>query len=156
MPLINRAWGNILARITSNKKAIADHGWNPYNCVLLLNSQIRSTTTDEEKDLEAKHNEDIIIPSIALQNILEAVTDSPNYDPEYLLQKETKDVKTLNMSLRTAAFCLQTLVAHENLHQDRAQIKTNRDEGTSFREKIESAKRVSAGIVFKAGSTQLG
>ena len=153
MPLINKEWDDIFAQITSNKKAITERGWNPYNCALLLNSQIRSTMTDKEKGIEAERNKDIIIPSIALQNIVDVTNDSPNYDPEYLLQKEIKDVKALNVSLGTATFCLQTLVAHEGLHQARAQIKRNRDKGSSFCQKIESLKRVSAGIVFKEGST---
>ena len=78
MPLINKAWDDSFARITRNKKAIAGRGWDPYNRALLLNFQIRSMMTDKEKDIEAERNEDIIIPSIALQNIFDVTTYSPN------------------------------------------------------------------------------
>ena len=112
--------------------------------------------TNEEKYLEAEGREDIVVPSISLQNIVDVILEKPHYDPEFLLKKETKDIKPLSMSQGTAAFCLQILVAHEGLHQARAQIKRNREEGTTFREKITMARKVSAGIVFKSGSTRLG
>ena len=37
MPLINKAWNSIFARIDKNKKAIAEREWNPLNFNLLLN-----------------------------------------------------------------------------------------------------------------------
>ena len=156
MPLVNAAWKDSFSKVATNKNAISERGWFPYNRALLLNAQIRSTMTNEEKELEAEGSEDVMVPSIALQNIIDVSIETPHYDPAFLLQKDAKDVKLLNMSHGTAAFCLQNLVAHEDLHQARAQIKRNREEGATFREKITMARKVSAGIVFKSGSTRLG
>ena len=43
IPLINKAWSKSFARENKNRKAIAEHGWNPLNFNMLLNPEIRAT-----------------------------------------------------------------------------------------------------------------
>ena len=109
IPLVNAAWQDSFFKTKTNKNAISERGWYLYNRALLLNAQIRSTMTNEEKYLEAEGREDIVVPSISLQNIVDVILEKPHYDPEFLLKKETKDIKPLSMSQGTAAFCLQVL-----------------------------------------------
>ena len=61
----------------------------------------------------------------------------------------TDDMKKNLADATIAVNHLQSLVAHEDLHRARAQIKRNREKGVTFREKIKM-------IVLKSGSTRLG
>ena len=49
MPIINIAWKNSFARVSKNKQAIVDRGWNPLNRALLLDDELRSTMTNKQK-----------------------------------------------------------------------------------------------------------
>ena len=48
IPIVNYAWGQSFAKVKTNQKAIADHGWNPLNFNLLTSTQIVPTMTDSE------------------------------------------------------------------------------------------------------------
>ena len=104
--------------------------------------------TNEEKEIEATNN-DVIFPYKGVQNLINITKDIPNYDHVYLLNSNEKYIKQPSMAQGTAAFCLETLEAHEVLHQAQAKIKRDKEEGVSFCEKIQSARRISAGSVFK-------
>lgn len=86
--------------------------------------------TNEEKDLKAEGREDIVVPSIALQNIVDVTLEKPYYDPEFILKKEAKYIKPLSMSQGTAAFCLQSLVAHEDRNAKEAGDRIFATKGT--------------------------
>ena len=61
IPIINAAWPLSFGRVVTNRQAISDRGWNPFNRSLLLNNKIRATMTDEEKELEPVRK--IVIPT---------------------------------------------------------------------------------------------
>ena len=63
IPLLNTAWGESFGRPISNKKAIADRGWNPLNRNILLDSTLRSTIAETEKDTESTRT---LVPSSIL------------------------------------------------------------------------------------------
>lgn len=63
MPLVNKAWESSFARVDKNFKAISERGWNPLNYSLLLNEEIRTTMTEEERELE-QSSDDIYLPSL--------------------------------------------------------------------------------------------
>ena len=48
VPMINHAWDRSFAREESNKKAIYERGWYPYNRNLLLHPDIRVSITEDE------------------------------------------------------------------------------------------------------------
>ena len=53
MTLVNYAWDRSFARVATDKVAIAERGWYPLNCNLLLDTQLRSTMTDGKQHEEA-------------------------------------------------------------------------------------------------------
>lgn len=61
-----------------------------------------------------------MLPSIALQNIVDVSIETTHYNPGFLLKKDAKDIKPLDMSHGMAAFCLQNLVAHEDRNSKEA------------------------------------
>ncbi len=64
MHIINNAWNKIFARVGMNKNAISDQGWNPLNCALLLNEELRATMTTKESTAEYCPTYNIVIPKI--------------------------------------------------------------------------------------------
>ena len=61
IPCTNKVWKESFAKIDTNKKALCDRGWYPWNKMFLLHRDIRAQMTDKEKTDEIQ-NESIIIP----------------------------------------------------------------------------------------------
>ena len=49
VPIENYAWNHSFAKIESNRRAIAERGWNPLNRKLLSHPQIVSTKRNEDE-----------------------------------------------------------------------------------------------------------
>ena len=56
IPLINECWHAAYGDVCSNRRAIAERGWYPYNCNLLLHPIIRASMT--ESMIDDEKNED--------------------------------------------------------------------------------------------------
>ena len=76
IPLLNTAWGGYFGRPISNKKSIADRGWNPLNRNILLDSTLRSTIAKTEKDTESTRT---LVPSSILALTPSTLTAPANY-----------------------------------------------------------------------------
>ena len=63
---------------------------------------------------------------------------------------------TLNFEYGNAAHCLDSIVQRNQLHKARQRIKKEKENGKSLLEKISVSKRVTAGILVKAGSHRIG
>ena len=48
IPLTNCSWPGSFGNIEGNKKVLAERGWYPFNCNLLLNDKIRVTMTKQQ------------------------------------------------------------------------------------------------------------
>ena len=60
IPLINRTLKSSFGHICTNKKAIAEWGWNPLNQNLLLNLEIWATVTKDEKEQESSSSHIVV------------------------------------------------------------------------------------------------
>jgi len=160
MPLINEAWEKSFARVDKNRNAIADRGWNPLNKALLLDPTLRSTMTLKEKSEEYHKLHKIILPNIKSSHhntgtgsIASIVTDestilSPNNNP--ICNDD------LNFSNGMSKYCLKAFISNEQLQQAREEIRNDMDSGKSIKDQLKESTRLSAGILFKAGSSRLG
>ena len=147
MPLINMAWQQSFAKISSNKRAIADRGWNPLNRAILTNDNLRATMTAKELEEEALPSSNIILPNkIASANPSShddkcdtTVTDdstSPSEQPSSAPHVNQK----LNFLDANAAFSINTLLSDTDLQKSRARIKGEHQKGLNFGETLRSAK----------------
>ena len=164
IPLINKAWLKSFARKDKNKIAIAERGWNPYNRCLLLDATIRATMTAGEKLSESLGN--LMPPNI--QDYIDGatntsqthpMTDASHSDSATRKSQSTFDCdlsKKLNFSSTTTAFCVDALVQTEDLMKSRERIKDEQAKGKELREQLQSVKKLTAGKLFKAGTTRLG
>ena len=163
MPLINEAWEKSFARVDKNRNAIADRGWNPLNKALLLDPTLRSTMTANEKCDEYQKLNEIVIPSTSPYHTndlttgsLTTVTDQSTNDPSSSLNNNPTISNNLNFSYGMSNYCLKAFVSNEQLQQAREEIRKDMDTGKSIKEKLRESTQLSAGILFKAGSSRIG
>ena len=155
MPLINRAWARSFARKEKNQVAIADRGWNPYNRIPLLDHSIRATMTEQELQSEARNN---LLPPHYIDDTpkqTDGTTASTN-TTAYQSTINTDISKRLNYSSSTSAFCVDALVQNEDLMKSRERIKEEKSKGKDVREQLKLVKKLTAGNLFKVGTTRLG
>ena len=133
--LFNKAWSASFARVSSNKKAIAERGWVPCNRNLLLYKKIQQTMTKDDTALfqRIQTTYDVLtddfafevlpspVESVAFQKshsgltIISNITDLP--------QKASSDVISLNYSSGNSAMVLETLISHHNINEARERNK---------------------------------
>lgn len=156
IPLINKAWSQSFARISKNKKAILDRGWNPLNKALLTLPEIRATMTDEERKSEVECD-DIKLPTKPNNQYDSTIADASDSTTVTESDRSLPSIApSLNFSKGTSAFCLGAILKQEQLMEARAKINKEQSEGKTLVERLRSAKRVTAGICYKSGTNRLG
>jgi len=175
MPLINIAWKQSFSRIDKNKNALSDRGWNPLNKNLLLHEDLRATMTETEKSNQYHLSHQIIIPQ---QNIAHASTISTsgctstgsatrsdsssslvcsNHPSDSSLSTSNKlPADELNFASGESLRCIKAILTQDQLHEARERIRDDMSNGKSIRDQLKANSRLSAGILFKSGSTRLG
>ena len=183
IPLVNHAWAQSFARPISNRKAIAERGWNPLNRNLLLNTTLRATMTNDEKQNEIgsvlipKAVQFIPTPSTSLSatcttlvttcttlattcTTLATITNAPStprFDPAYIQISDSQPREKMNYASGTAAFCLESIVKNSDLQNARERIKREQKIGKTISERIlEQKGAITAGKLFQAGSCRIG
>ena len=153
IPLINKAWANSFARVSKNKYAICDRGWNTLNKILLTIPEIRATMTDEERRKE-EISDSIILPN----RFSDADTETNTVFVTAIADSSDNHsiASSLNYSKGTSAFCLGVILKQEQLMEAREKINMEKLEGKTLVEKLKEAKRVTAGICYKIGTSRLG
>ena len=172
IPLINIAWQQSFARILKNRNALADRGWNPLNKCLLLHEDLRATMTKSEKSHQYHLSHEIIIPkttivtdettissgSITRSDSSSLVVNS-NHPFNSLLSEASIGHSTaddLNFASGESLRCLKAILTQDQLHEARERIREDMDNGKSIKDQLKANSRLSAGILFKSGSTRLG
>ena len=155
MNIVNIAWEESFAKVGSNKNAISERGWLPYNRNLMTYPCLRATMTTEEKGNELLANSKVILPYHKMHDITDLVT-VPTFDPKYAIVPYEEQTQIVNFSQGAAAFCLDKLVTQNDLMAARERIRDNRDEGLSMKQKLEKMKQITAGQLFKAKGCRIG
>ena len=132
VPIVNYAWKQSFAKVESNKKAIRERGWKPLNRMLLVH--------DEVVKSEQKHDDS---PSFefSLSSISSEGETSVSISP-----------KDLNFKYGKGNEVMTDIVQH--FHKDEQSMKTlkkRKVDGQKLTNKINAAKRLTAGVLFNAG-----
>ena len=109
--------------------------YNQVNDIILPNKDITKRVTDRD-------------PSISTEMTSGTNTDS-----------STNNLPTsddLNFQTGMSNFCLKAYLSNEQLQQARESIRADMNTGKSVKEQLKESTRLSAGIIFKAGSSRLG
>ena len=153
--IVNYAWERSFANVQTNKKAICERGWFPYNRNLMTYQCLRATMTTVEKENESLDTSRGIIPSHLMHNSTDLVA-VPTFDPALAIVPYRSEQQVVNFSSGTAAFCLDKMVSTHDLMTARERIKENRDEGLAMSDKLKKIKTITAGQLFKAKGCRIG
>ena len=154
IPAVNLAWKDSFARPATNKDAMVEKGWGPFNLNLLLNEQIRMTMNEDDKGWE-KNN--IVISPKSMETIFaEQNLNLPEEEDEFLQPKYTTIEAKLNYSNGEAARCLDSLVSQQDLQSSRDRIRKNKDIGKMREELVSGITRLSTGNLFLADICNVG
>ena len=174
MPLINTAWQQSFARRVKNLNALADRGWNPLNKNLLRHEDLRATMTTLEKSSCYHLSNEIVTPQrnskildestlgSEITGTTESETNSSfvhsNHPSVSSLVSTAPKLETdeLNFASGESLRCLKAMLSQEQLHAARERIREDMSNGQSIRDQLKANSRLSAGILFKSGSTRLG
>ena len=155
--IVNAAWPKSFSRIESNKKAIVERGWLPYNRELMPHPMIRASIINEEEELESGDYTKIIIPQHNIHKIIDLANDAPIFNPRYITAPPTNPAATIpNFKSGVAVWCPDTIVKDHDFNTTSARIKKNIKQGQSLKTKLCESKKTTSGRLFKAGSFRIG
>ena len=152
--IVSVAWEKSFSRVETNKNAISERGWFPFNRNLMTYPCLRATMTDEEKkeeDLEWG----ISLPHHKKYEVTDLVT-CPTFDPKYEMCPVPEEKKAVNFSSGFASFALDKLVSSHDLMSARERIRSNHEKGMIFKEQVKMMKTFTAGQLFKAKGCRIG
>ena len=93
MNIVSYAWSKSFVVENSNRTAIAERGWNPYNRNLMTYPIIRTSITKEEAENELLETSKIVLPIQKRVEITDLIdTSTQVIDPRYA-SKPVPDVK---------------------------------------------------------------
>ena len=156
IPMIRYAWNNSFARIDTNKRAIAERGWNPLNRALLLHPDIRVTMTQNEVHDEWNSG---LRPDVIPVQKKKSVSNS-NMNESLLRGASNGSVadshNDLNFRDGFAGYFVDTIVRHNDLHVARNRVANNMKEGKNNTSLLRGIKkRITSGKMAHVGEYRL-
>eukprot|EP00978_Attheya_sp_CCMP212_P020565 scaffold59017_cov48-Attheya_sp.AAC.1 len=154
IPCVNAAFGQSFGNVEGTKTALCERGWCPLNRYLLDDPDIRGSMTPADKKME----EDLggISQITANKNAIGAAQEIASLT---LLRKAAADrdhisttvLPALNLTTGMAGTCLAAIVQDNDLQVIRQRIDNNREEGKTVQVWLNEAKKITSGIIKKAG-----
>ena len=139
-----------------NQKAISDRGWNPLNRALLLHPELRVTMTKKEESADFVLQNNIVLPNINKNSSSSNSSVTDTITEHVSVSTPTVNSIDLNFNNSVSSFCLKSIISQDLIHETREKINEDMNTGKSLKEVLKESKRISSGIVFKAGSVRLG
>ena len=115
-------------------------------------------TSNEKSDEYQKLNQ-IILPNKSSyhdKQTTESLTTETDQSDELSSLNNNPICNDLNFSEGMSSYCLKAFVSNEQLQQAREELRKDMDSGKSIKQQLKESTRLSAGILFKAGSSRLG
>ena len=160
IPLVNNAWQASFARVDTNKKAIAERGWNPCNQNLLLYPEIQHTMTKSDRDSFSQtylslNNNGSVPNCVDLSSSSSRSTISDLSCPTRY-NAAGKDIIQLNYSSGNSGMALDCLVHSNDIMESRERNKLNKEQGEQMKSNFEKAKSVTAMYHFNSYGCKIG
>jgi len=153
--IVSRAWKKSFACVESNKRAIAERRWHPFNRNLMTYLIVRASMTKAEKEDEPKEESPIKIPYHKTNEVHDLINaPSPILDTKYLKSiDEAKTATTFGTGI--AAFCLNKIVTVKDLQEAQEWIRTNCVEGQLLDQMIKYMKGYTTGRLFRCKESRV-
>jgi hypothetical protein len=133
--LVNLCWDDSFANVRTNKKAIVERGWAPFNRNLLLNTEIRATMIESDV-LDEKEKK--LIPKI----FFERTNNNENNDNPVGVEEQTPIQLNYNSSI--GMHVVTTLLGEEAKLKGRQKLKEMQDSGVSMNLKYKNCKMITS------------
>ena len=148
IPIVNYAWQKSFANVKNNLKAIADRGWGPLNRILLSHPEIISSKIES---FDSQENEQDGLQSQAIMDDNIAVSNTPHHiDNNYL------PIPDLNFNTGYAGDVITSILRKAQRDQQILKnISESNKQGSNFITSMGTAKKFSAGVIFKHGMCYL-
>lgn len=169
IPLINKAWSASFARVSCNKKAIAERGWGPCNRNLLLYKEIQHTMTKDDTELFHSMQTNFFPSTSNFASAAESPPESVSFlktahsssstiisDLTDMQQHTKSDIISLNYSSGNSAMVLETLIGHHDINEARERNKKNRENGQQVANTYKKAKALTAMYHFNMFGCKIG
>ena len=102
---------------------------------------------------QLQHN--IILPKNHMHTSTILTSTSMPTESE-ICSESHNNLPNLNFSSGESAFCLKSIISQEQLQQAREKIHEDIQKGKNLKETLKQSKKLSAGVIFKIGTIQLG
>ena len=146
IPMVNKAWPVSFGCERTNKKAICDRGWYPYNRNLLNNEDLRMKMTKEDKKNE---NENILFAHLKEQKQIATIVTPP-----------PPPLPSIHLNVQPGTFsgsCFEHIVRSDDLAAARSEINKKRKLGEKNAIDYKKMKKIStAQIIAHTGEFKLG
>ena len=152
MILIRKAWDPSFGNIATNKKAIAERGWFPFNRMLLNHPEMRSAMTDAEI-AEEKSNK------LCSDGCNDGTNENKlmlDVSKAYLPSAASPETTAFNFSDGFSSACLDKMLQHADSHNARERIMKRQNGGIAIKDRLAKLPKLSAGNFVKAGANRLG
>jgi hypothetical protein len=136
MMMINHAWPLSFGNVRTNKKAIEERGWFPFNRNLLLDEEIRQTMTIDET---RKEESNILFPNLRFnndKNLLAYQQPTMRQPTNQQDNNTTPPLPPLNFSGGFSQSCLTKLVSQQDMQKARQSTYDSKKTGLSIKDKI--------------------
>ena len=137
IPIVNGSYSSSFGNVKTNKKALCDRGWFPFNRNLLLNSTIRATILAEQLEEELQSG---LFPSIRCSTIK---SDNTHHD----VLNDTSTISTtsnndvsyvggLNFNDGIAHYCATTIMTATDRQKARSTAYKLKQQGDTLRQRL--------------------
>ena len=151
IPLVNMSYDTSFGNKETNKKALAERGWNPLNRNLLLDPTIRTTILKEQL---AEEKESGLFPTRVTN---QSSSSSTNQTEQYNIPS-VSEVKGLNFNDGLAHYVATVVMTENDRQSARATAFKRREDGVNLKERILNInQKMTAGkLVSQCRSHHLG
>jgi hypothetical protein len=150
IPLVCRSFKPSFANRLTNKKALSERGWNPYNRNLLLDPTIRATITKEQLEREIESG---LFPNQTLSQ-----NTTTNQQQQSNSTNQISEVQGLNFSGGMAHYVSSVIMTEADRQSARDTAFKRKEQGQSLRDRVLSINhKMTAGkLVSQCRSHHLG
>ena len=153
IPMVNQTFHLSFGNRLTNKKAIAERGWNPFNRNLLLDPTVRATILKEQIDLEIESG---LFPTKQSSSEQQNITSTNQINSNH--ESPPSEVKGLNFSEGIAHYVATAIMTETDRQAARATAFKRKEQGSTLRDRVLNiSQKMTAGkLVSQCRTHHLG
>ena len=148
IPIVNYAWDRSFAKVESNRHAISERGWLPYNRHILLHKDLRPSMTQQH----IKNEKELLDDGVDSVMNEHSTVGHNTLKPTYLsTSTSTTHEPNLNWGHMHARELMSHLFRESDQAEIRQQIKEQKKEGKMQDEELKKMIKITSAGIVKCG-----